>query len=65
VVPWLGRVFCGDRDTHAYILDSLERYPEAEEIGSRMERAGWERVSFWRLLGGVMTIHRGYRSAAV
>ncbi|MBL9135443.1 MAG: bifunctional demethylmenaquinone methyltransferase/2-methoxy-6-polyprenyl-1,4-benzoquinol methylase UbiE [Verrucomicrobiales bacterium] len=63
VVPWLGRIFCGDRDTHAYILDSLERYPGAEEIQARMERAGWEQVVFWRLLGGVMTIHRGVRSA--
>lgn len=63
-VPVLGRLFCGDRESHAYILESLRRYPEAAEVGRRMEGAGWREVRWWNLLGGVMTIHRG-RAGAV
>lgn len=63
VVPLLGRLFCGDADTHSYILESLRRYPEAREISRRMEATGWTQVEYWGLLGGVMTIHRGVRAA--
>lgn len=61
MVPVMGRLFCGDADTHGYILESLRRYPDAPEIARRMESAGWRNVEWWGLLGGVMTIHRGVR----
>jgi len=61
VVPLLGRMFCGDADTHGYILESLRRYPGPGEIGRRMTAAGWEDVRWWNVLGGVMTLHRGVR----
>lgn len=64
VVPLLGRLFCGDADTHRYILESLRRYPEAPAIAGRMEQAGWTQVRWWNLLGGVMTIHRGVAASA-
>lgn len=62
VVPWLGKVVGGDAETHAYIMDSLERYPRPPEIARRMEQCGWTSVRWWSLLGGVMTIHRGIRA---
>ena len=62
VVPLLGRVFCGDADTHSYILESLRRYPGPASIRQRMEANGWEDVQWWNILGGVMTLHRGVRS---
>lgn len=61
-VPVMGRLLCGDADTHGYILESLRRYPEAEIIGERMQAAGWKDVDWIGLLGGVMTIHRGTRA---
>ncbi len=63
MVPLFGRLFCGDADTHSYILESLRRYPGPAEIGRRMEAAGWEAVRWWNVLGGVMTLHRGVRSS--
>jgi demethylmenaquinone methyltransferase/2-methoxy-6-polyprenyl-1,4-benzoquinol methylase len=63
LVPWLGRVLCGDAQTHAYILESLRRYPEAPQVAGLMEAVGWGDVKWWSLLGGVMTIHRGFRQA--
>ncbi len=60
-VPVLGRLLCGDSATHAYILESLRRYPDADDIARRMETAGWRQVEWWGLLGGIMTIHRGIR----
>jgi len=62
LVPLMGRLFCGDADTHSYILESLRAYPEAADIAERMKAAGWRDVRWWNLLGGVMTIHRGIRA---
>ncbi|MCC7373167.1 MAG: class I SAM-dependent methyltransferase [Verrucomicrobiales bacterium] len=62
MVPALGRLFCGDADTHSYILESLRRYPGPAEIGRRLESAGWKDVRWWNVLGGVMTLHRGVRA---
>ena len=62
VVPLLGRLFCGDSETHAYILESLRRYPDPDELTGRMEAAHWRDVTCWRLLGGIMTIHKAERS---
>ena len=64
MVPLMGRLFCGDSQTHGYILESLRRYPEAGGIVRRMEEAGWVDVEWWSLLGGVMTIHRGRRAGS-
>ncbi|MGE3312013.1 MAG: bifunctional demethylmenaquinone methyltransferase/2-methoxy-6-polyprenyl-1,4-benzoquinol methylase UbiE [Limisphaerales bacterium] len=64
MVPLLGRVFCGNAETHAYILESLRRYPGPAEISRRMEAAGWNSVRSWNVLGGVMTLHRGGRAGA-
>lgn len=63
VVPVLGRWMCGDAATHAYILESLLRYPEAGDIARRMERAGWGSVEWRELFGGIMTLHRGVRAS--
>ncbi len=64
IVPLLGRIFCGDPETHGYILESLRHYPDAPEIQARMEQAGWSRVRWRRLLGGVMTLHHATRTEA-
>lgn len=62
VVPLLGRIFCGDSETHGYILESLRRYPEAPGIAELMRGAGWGGVRWEELLGGVMTLHAGTRA---
>jgi demethylmenaquinone methyltransferase/2-methoxy-6-polyprenyl-1,4-benzoquinol methylase len=61
VVPLLGRLFCGDAQSHAYILESLNRYPSAPQIAELMQAAGWKSTRWINLLGGVMTLHSGRR----
>lgn len=61
VVPLFGRTFCGSTAAYAYILESLRRYPDAEVITATMIQAGFARVECRELLGGVMTIHVGWK----
>jgi demethylmenaquinone methyltransferase / 2-methoxy-6-polyprenyl-1,4-benzoquinol methylase len=58
-VPVLGRVFCGDADTHGYILESLQHYVAQKGVAAGMERLGLERVRVINLMGGIMSINYG------
>ena len=58
-VPLFGRLFCGDAATHAYILESLHRYPGQRGVEERMRAAGFINTRIVNLLGGVMSINVG------
>ncbi len=58
-VPLLGRVFCGDADTHGYILESLVNYAAQKGVAQKMASLGLEDVRIVNLMGGVMSINWG------
>lgn len=64
VVPIFGRLFCGDAQTHSYILESLRHYPAQRGVAEEMRRLGCEGVEIVHLLGGMMTINLGRKPAA-
>ncbi|MBI2946842.1 MAG: class I SAM-dependent methyltransferase [Verrucomicrobia bacterium] len=61
-VPWFGRLFCGDRETYGYILESLLHYPGQRGIADLMARRNYSDVRVINLLGGVMSINYGRNS---
>jgi demethylmenaquinone methyltransferase/2-methoxy-6-polyprenyl-1,4-benzoquinol methylase len=56
-VPILGRIFCHDRDTHAYILESLLHYAAQKGVAAKMEEMNLTRVRIVNLMGGIMSIN--------
>jgi len=58
-VPLFGRLFCGDADTYAYILESLRHYPAQEGVAAAMRDLQCSNVRVLNLLGGVMSINMG------
>jgi demethylmenaquinone methyltransferase / 2-methoxy-6-polyprenyl-1,4-benzoquinol methylase len=63
LVPLFGRWFCGDAATHAYILESLRKYPGQRGVEERMRALGFTGTRIINLLGGVMSINVGCKSA--
>ena len=59
MVPLFGRVFCGDRDTHSYIVTSLEGYPAQHGVDGRLQALGFRETRIVNLLGGAMSINVG------
>jgi ubiquinone/menaquinone biosynthesis methyltransferase len=53
----LGWVLHRDPDTYRYIPASIERYPGAAGVVSRLNAAGFHRADWRRVLGGLMAIH--------
>jgi demethylmenaquinone methyltransferase / 2-methoxy-6-polyprenyl-1,4-benzoquinol methylase len=62
-VPLLGRLFCGDADTHGYILESLKGYAAQKGVADRMRELNFDAVRIINLMGGIMSINYGERSA--
>lgn len=56
-VPVLGKIFCGDAQTHAYILESLTHYAGQRGVAAKMEELNLVGTKIVNLLGGVMSIN--------
>ena len=58
-LPVLGRIFCGDPDTHGYILASLQKYPAQRGVKELMESCGYCECGFEEFSLGAMAINYG------
>ena len=58
-VPLLGRLFCGNADAYAYILESLKHYPAQQGVAEKMRQWNLSHVRVIALLGGAMAINYG------
>jgi demethylmenaquinone methyltransferase/2-methoxy-6-polyprenyl-1,4-benzoquinol methylase len=61
VIPALGRAVAGDADSYRYLVESIRRFPDPENFAAMMRAAGFGRVSFQPMSGGIVTLHRGWR----
>ena len=61
VLPQLGRVVTGDEDAYRYLVESIRRFPPQAELAKRFERAGFARVAWRNLSGGIAALHWGWR----
>ncbi len=61
VIPALGRAVAGDAEAYRYLVESIRRFPPPERFADMIRAAGFRRVSFQRLTGGVVALHSGWR----
>jgi demethylmenaquinone methyltransferase/2-methoxy-6-polyprenyl-1,4-benzoquinol methylase len=62
VLPWLGRLVAGDADSYRYLAESIRRHPDQETRLAMMQSAGLAGCRYHNLMGGVVALHRGYRT---
>ena len=61
VLPWLGRVVAQDEGSYRYLAESIRKHPDQETLKTMMERAGFERVQYFNLSGGIVALHKAYK----
>jgi demethylmenaquinone methyltransferase/2-methoxy-6-polyprenyl-1,4-benzoquinol methylase len=59
VLPLVGRLVSQHGSAYSYLPESVLRFPEPPELARRMERAGFARVGWKRLTGGIVALHWG------
>lgn len=61
ILPRLGQVVAGDEASYRYLVESIRRHPDQETLKGMMGRAGFERVEYNNLSGGIVALHKGYK----
>lgn len=61
VIPAVGELVAGDRDSYQYLVESVRRFPPQEKFASMIAEAGFEKVEYENLVGGVVAIHSGLK----
>jgi demethylmenaquinone methyltransferase/2-methoxy-6-polyprenyl-1,4-benzoquinol methylase len=61
LIPAIGNAVTGDAEAYRYLVESIRRFPRPELFADMMRTAGFGRVSFQRLSGGIVALHSGGR----
>ena len=60
-IPVLGGLVAGDSASYRYLVESIRRFPAQENFMQLIESAGFERVRYRNLSGGIAAIHSAWR----
>jgi demethylmenaquinone methyltransferase/2-methoxy-6-polyprenyl-1,4-benzoquinol methylase len=61
IVPFIGRLFSGNRNAYTYLPESVSEFPENEQFTDMLENAGFMSVKQTRLTGGVASVYSGLK----
>jgi demethylmenaquinone methyltransferase/2-methoxy-6-polyprenyl-1,4-benzoquinol methylase len=61
IVPRIGARISGDAWAYSYLPESVKEFVAPDELSDIMERNGLQDVTWRKLAGGIITIHRGRR----
>jgi demethylmenaquinone methyltransferase / 2-methoxy-6-polyprenyl-1,4-benzoquinol methylase len=61
VIPALGRAVAGDAESYRYLVESIRRFPAPQAFAAMLREAGFARVSFQPMTGGIVALHTGWR----
>jgi demethylmenaquinone methyltransferase / 2-methoxy-6-polyprenyl-1,4-benzoquinol methylase len=61
VIPPLGRAVTGDAESYRYLVESIRKFPRPGAFAEMIRAAGFARVSWQSLSGGIVALHSGWR----
>jgi demethylmenaquinone methyltransferase/2-methoxy-6-polyprenyl-1,4-benzoquinol methylase len=61
VIPALGRAVTGDAESYRYLVESIRHFPSPQDFAAMLRMAGFARVSFQSMSGGIVALHSGWR----
>jgi demethylmenaquinone methyltransferase / 2-methoxy-6-polyprenyl-1,4-benzoquinol methylase len=61
VIPPLGRAVTGDAQSYQYLVESIRKFPRPSAFAEMIRSAGFARVNWQTLSGGIVALHSGWR----
>jgi demethylmenaquinone methyltransferase / 2-methoxy-6-polyprenyl-1,4-benzoquinol methylase len=61
VIPRLGKAFADDEASYRYLVESIRRFPRPAQFRTMVSEAGFVRAAAEPMLGGLVTIHSGWK----
>ena len=60
-IPRVGQMIAGDADSYRYLVESIRKFPRQNDFADMIRSAGFSRVSYRNLTGGIAAIHSGWK----
>ena len=61
VIPRLGALVANQPEAYAYLVESIRRFPDQEELASLFREAGFARVNYRNFSFGIVCLHVAYK----
>jgi ubiquinone/menaquinone biosynthesis methyltransferase len=61
VIPSLGELVANDRPSYQYLVESIRKFSNQDELVARMKKAGLQYVKYTNVTGGIVAIHEGWK----
>ena len=60
-LPWVASRTSSNPDAYIYLAESIRAWPDQMALAARIEAAGWSRVTWKNLTGGVVAVHKAFK----
>jgi demethylmenaquinone methyltransferase / 2-methoxy-6-polyprenyl-1,4-benzoquinol methylase len=61
LLPLMGKLLAQDADSYRYLAESIRMHPDQETLKQMMIDAGFGKVDYDNLTGGVVALHKGWK----
>jgi demethylmenaquinone methyltransferase / 2-methoxy-6-polyprenyl-1,4-benzoquinol methylase len=61
LLPLMGKLFAQDADSYRYLAESIRMHPDQETLKQMMLDAGFGKVDYHNLTGGMVALHKGWK----
>lgn len=61
ILPVMGKLVANDEASYRYLAESIRKHPDQETLKQMMQQAGFDRVHYFNLSGGIVAVHKGHK----
>ena len=61
VIPQMGKIITGDRDSYQYLVESIRQFPDQDTFLGMVREAGFENAKYRNLSLGIAALHSGWK----
>ena len=61
VIPVMGQIIAGDRESYQYLVESIRKFPDQETFAAMIRQAGFGQVKYRNLSLGIAALHSGWK----
>ncbi|MFF8830729.1 demethylmenaquinone methyltransferase [Streptomyces sp. NPDC015131] len=58
-LPPVARAVSSNPDAYVYLAESIQSWPDQPALAGLLQKAGWSKVAWRNLTGGIVALHRG------
>ncbi|WP_030298018.1 demethylmenaquinone methyltransferase [Streptomyces katrae] len=61
-LPPVARAVSSNPDAYVYLAESIREWPDQPALAALLQKAGWSKVAWRNLSGGIVALHRGSKA---